>query len=589
MSTRMKKSQRHVRGDREGFALALVLVIVMAVAGVAAGAALMGSSSFAMTLQEERRGLMVAAANAGLERGRAMINGDKSLYPDSLYNTIENGVVVLDANGTVIPGLRRWTYVGPSGITSGQYGVFGSIVSVVEDANGDRIIRRLEVMQESFAKYAYFTDIDFTANIWFGGGDQLFGPVHSNDSIGILASGATFHKRLTTAKYIVNQNNGTYHDVVKEFAKYIPMPQTADLNKLAAYANMGGTRITSSNTGGAAQATTRIEFIPVDLDSDGFFDGPEEGFMRVYQAGGSAGARYIVADTTSGSSPYYPDNCGDYHSGTFVRAGQSHSGHTQAQSLNRATSRCYLGGTDSLFNGFQAVDPLGYGGYVAWTGPTHSGLSGRPDKDYLWPLSRSVNPNFKGVIFVDGKVVIHGRLRGRITLAATNNIIIGDDITYVTDPGTGTCADILGLFSATDIVVADNALNSPFRPPGTSNYKTFDSSSDEIIHAVVLALDNFYAENHDLGPTDFEDCNGVDWGRGCLRLTGGVIQRQRGPVGLGSGRGYLKQYSYDACAASNPPPYFPTTGHFIANRYFDIDPTGFNIAALFASLTPPVI
>jgi len=579
-------SRPGLRGDREGFALALVLIIVMVVAGVAAGAAIMGSSGFTLTLQEERRGMMVAAVNAGLEQGRARINGNKSLYPDSVFNTLENGVTVTDATGTVIPGLRRWTYVGPTGITTGQYGVFGSVVSVVEDANGDRVIRRLEVVQESFARYAYFTDIDYSAGISFGGGDAIFGPVHSNDDINILSSGATFHKRVTTHQQILNKNYGTFLDVWLENVAYIPMPNTADLTKLSNYATIGSTNITSTTNGTAEQATTRIEFMPVDLDSDGHFDGPDEGFFRVYKATGSAGAKWITGDTVGSASGI--NHCGDYHSGTFYRASQHpQGGHNEQGSMTRSTSRCYLGGVDSLFNAFVASNS--FGAYQAWTGTVDSRLSGRPDKDYLWPLSRANNPNFKGVIYVNGKVVIHGTLRGRLTLASNNNIIIGDDIRYVTDPSVGTCDDILGLFSAQDIVLADNAVNSPFRPPGSSNYRSYDESTEEVIHAVLLALNSFRAEEYNTGPTDFEDCNGIDWGRGCLALHGGVIQRQRGPVGLSSGRGYLKRYKYDVCAASDPPPYFPTTGHFIANRYFDIDPIGFNITALYASLTPPGI
>jgi Tfp pilus assembly protein PilX len=576
---------RGLRSDREGFALVLVLVVVLAITGVVAGAAVIGSSSFTMTLKEERRGLMVSAANAGLELGRARINGDKSLYPDSLFAILENGVPVRNADSSVVTGLQRWTYVGPTGITTGQYGVFGSIVSVVEDANGDEVIRRLEVLQESFAKYAYFTDIDFSANIWFGGGDQLFGPVHSNDSIGIYVSGATFHKRVSTAKYIVQKANGTFLDVVKEFAPRIPMPATADLNKLRNYAIAGGTRIVGDNTGAAGQATTRIEFMAIDLDGDGKTDGPDEGFMRVYQAAGAAGAAWISADVGAAATN---NNCGDYHGAVFYRAAQHPmGGHSASQSLTQATRRCYLGGVDSLYNGFVASNASG--AYVKWTGAVDPQLAGRPDKDYLWPLSRAINPNFKGVVFVDGKVVIHGLLRGRITLAATDNIIIGDDIRYVTDPSVGSCDDILGIFSATDVVIADNALNDPWDPNGGTNYRTYDETSDEVIHGVILALDNFTVENYNTGPSNAESCNGTPWGRGCLSLTGGVIQRQRGAVGLVSGRGYLKRYSYDACAATDPPPYFPTTGFFIANRYFDIDPTGFNIANLYASLAPPPI
>ncbi len=593
--SKRKKSVPELRGDREGFALALVLIIVMAVAGVAAGASLLGSSSFVTTLQEERRGLMVDAANAGLELGRARINGNKALYPDSLYNTLENGASVTNADGTTVPGLQRWTYVGPTGITTGQYGVFGSVVTIVQDANGDRLIRRLEVMQESFAKFAYFTDIDFSANIWFGGGDAIFGPVHSNDSIGIYSTGATFYKKVSTAQKIVQKNYGTFLDVVVEHAPRIPMPVTADLNKLRNYAIAGGTRIVSNTTGSIGQATTRIEFMPVDLDGDGRFDGPDEGFFRVYQAAGTAGARWIAADTVGANLP--TENCGDWdhvvagvHDHLFhTAASHGASPHTANQSFNQANSRCYLGGQDSLFNGFAATDT--HGGYVAWTGTVDSRLAGRADKNYLWPLSRAINPNFKGVLFVDGKVVISGLLRGRITLAATDNIVIGDDVKYVTDPSVGSCADILGLFTATDVVIADNMLNAPWKPPGVANYKAYDETTDEFIHGVVLALSNFTVEDYNRGPNsstspNVESCQTTAWGRGCLRLTGGIIQQQRGAVGLVSGEGYLKRYSYDACAASDPPPYFPTTGRFIANRYFDIDPTGFNVAAFYASLTP---
>jgi Tfp pilus assembly protein PilX len=584
--------------NREGFALALVLVVVMIVAGVAAGASMMGSSSFAMTLQEERRGLMVSAADAGLEQARARINGNKALYPDSQFNMLENGVTVYDADSTAVPGLRRSTYVGPTGITTGQYGVFGSIVTIVEDANGDRVIRRLEILQESFAKYAYFTDIDFTANIWFGGGDQIFGPLHSNDSIAIHATGATFHKRVSTAKTVLYQANGTFLDVIVENAPRIPMPQTADLSKLRNYAIAGGTRIVGDTNGGVGEATTRIEFLAIDLDGDGLTNGVDEGFFRVYQS--STNANWVSGDISIGS-PGSNYNCGDIdashaspYQNKFMSAAQhsTFGSHDRDDALNSSSSRCMLGGMEEITGGtFYANTPGPFpsGSYRAWTGTVDPRLSSRPDKNYLWPLSRAINPNFKGVIFVDGKSIIHGDLRGRITLASPNDIILGDDVRYVTDPASATCEDILGLFSGQDVVIADNSINSPW-DPGPGSTRTWDADSrDEFLHGVVLALSNFTVENYNSGSNDDEPCQTTDWGRGCLRLTGGVIQTQRGAVGTAAGYGYLKRYSYDACAASDPPPYFPTTGHFIANRYFDIDPTGFSVAALYASLTPPGI
>src|SRR5690606_41726905 len=106
--------------------------------------------------------------------------------------------------GNVIPGVRRSTYVGPTGITSGEYGVYGSIVTVVRDEGRGVVVRRTQVQQESFSKYAYFTDFE-PSEIAFGGGDQIYGPVHSNDSIKIYDSGATFHSMVTTAKVIKGQ------------------------------------------------------------------------------------------------------------------------------------------------------------------------------------------------------------------------------------------------------------------------------------------------------------------------------------------------------------------------------------------------
>jgi len=81
-------------------------------------------------------------------------------------------------------------------------------------------------------------------------------------------------------------------------------------------------------------------------------------------------------------------------------------------------------------------------------------------------------------------------------------------------------------------------------------------------------------------------CGAVTNGRGCFYLTGGLIQNNRGPVGTTAGTGFAKRYSYDHCAVVNPPPYFPTTGRFQDNRYFELDPVRFNVTNLFKSLSP---
>ena len=75
---------------------------------------------------------------------------------------------------------------------------------------------------------------------------------------------------------------------------------------------------------------------------------------------------------------------------------------------------------------------------------------------------------------------------------------------------------------------------------------------------------------------------------GCVRVTGGLSEgRVDNWTYWPNGYGWAEAHTYDKCGASNPPPYFPTTGRFIPNRYYEIDPVWLNsigIADYFARL-----
>jgi len=148
------------------------------------------------------------------------------------------------------------------------------------------------------------------------------------------------------------------------------------------------------------------------------------------------------------------------------------------------------------------------------------------------------------------------------------------------------CADILGLFSGHDIVVADNLINDPIPWLSGKTATHWDPVYDESIDGFILALGSFTAQNFNQGSKNAERCAPRDAGRGCLNVTGGIIQAVRGAVGWTSGEGYVKRYSYDQCGASDPPPYFPTTGHFVPGHSYEVDPTGFDIGAYWNLLTP---
>jgi len=590
---------------RGGFALITVMLVVVIVALLATSAAVIGSAHTLGNRYYDRQSQLDDVALEGLELARAEINADKTLYPADGFDTLEAGVSVTDGSGSTVPGVQRWLYVGPTGSTSGQYGVFGSIVAVARDAGGGVVVRRAQVYQESFAKFAYFTDIE-PSNISFGGGDQIFGPLFTNDYLKIYSSGATFWDETRTAKTVQGAQYGTFAKGYQERVDSIPMPTTTDLSKLQTQATAGGTAFNPGAPSQQGQAYMRIEFIAVDLNGDSSFTGPDEGFFRVYQS--TSDPAWVSGDPPSGGNGMLDaENCGDRHGGVFVPAsdhpytghGSHHTGSRSGApgindnvtaALSNSTKRCYLGGSDSIFGGFQASDS--HGSWIPYPGtPDPAVTAARPnDAQYLFPLSRALNPSFKGVIYVAGNVVVSGVVRGRVTLAASNEIIIGDDITYASDPALGTCADMLGMFSGQDVVVADNMLNSPQNAVGGANYFTYDDTKDEFIQGIVLALNNFTVENYAGGDDKAEKCGNELWGRGCLFLTGGIIQKSRGAVGTinsygPGGTGYVKRYAYDPCGATAPPPYFPTTGHFAKGQIYWVDPTGFSVSSYFHMLT----
>lgn len=601
---------RRLAQDETGAALVLVLLLLAAIAMLAVGAVLMTSNAVAINHSEHSQRQLEPLAIAGIERARARLALDKTLVRSGVTTTIEENSAVSDAHGTAIAGVRRWTYVRQGGNTSGEYLPVYYVLSMVEDAAGRRVLRRAQLTQQSFAQFAYFADE-------FGGlmvnGDRFSGPVHFNDHITIGSGKGYFNGRLTVSGRINGKQNGVYgRDGYKEYADEIPLPDTRDLDDLEALASKAGYNFTSSSAGNAGEAILRIEFVFVDLNKDGVRDA-NEGFFKVYEVKNAANTGFVVATQKVGSSKEIIEltsaNCGDYAGGSFRAARWHHlpwsllmpeaHKHEIGPALrknNAAEHRCFLGGAKelTLTETFFADDGIGV--WKKYTGPWLVGKPARlsePDLngegDYLWPLSPTFNPNVKGVIHVRGKVAVSGVLRGRVTLAATYNIIVADDILYATDPGAeigcgDTRRDMLGLFSGRDIVLANNNLNAPRKveTAGSLYYTNWDDTSDERIDGVLLALGSHYVEDvgtgaGSKGTNPGEPCQGQAFGRGCIFYNGGSIMKSVGAHEGGSGsqqnQGHLNRSAFDVCAAVNPPPYFPTTGQFFLNKMIEEDPT----------------
>jgi hypothetical protein len=617
--------------NQRGVALFVALMLLTVLATLSVGAIMLSGNASLLGKYHAKDAEMRAAADAGLEWARDTINGTLGILPAAGFAILQSLQPVRDAGGTVIPGFSRSIFAGRSGTTTGQFGVYASVISRIDDNAGRAVVvRRAELAQESFAQFARFDDTTISSVV-FASGIQVFGPIHTN---GILYVGsspgnpAIFHGRATTSATVQTASNGTFRQGYKTGVPRINLPTPANLATLQGYATTSQLVV----NGGAVGTTvydpqTRIEFVPVDVNGDGDFTDENEGFFRVYRGAGNAANQlnYVTAREWNSGAANDPNaaspNCGDAAGGVFMAAA-SHTNATpaphnhstastlanQRASLNHATRRCYLGGDARLTNGWQAStpNPFNYGAWVPWPGyaggpapaaiangtlhPSFGGgVVGASMAAHLWPINRPFNPNFNGVIYVNGSAGISGVVRGQVTVAATGNVLLADDLIYVTAPGSvPDCnqsgvlwADMLGVLTSQFFVIEDNNVNSPFVVNG-AYVKGYDESADETIHGAVLTLHSVMSEALGTGSTNSEVCAGTAVGRGCFNMVGAAIQGKNAGRMQG-GTGWNPQWTYDRCDAIKPPPYFPTTGRYYKNRYYEIDPVGFTVAGWFAA------
>jgi hypothetical protein len=150
-----------------------------------------------------------------------------------------------------------------------------------------------------------------------------------------------------------------------------------------------------------------------------------------------------------------------------------------------------------------------------------------------------------------GTVYVEGTLSGRVTIAADNNIIVTGDTTYVGGAG-GT--DALGLIASNFVKV--------FHPVkcNTKDSNNLCTDGDDLnrgngskftnpkIHAAMLSVKHsFTVQTYNLGDK-----------LGNLTVFGTIAQLYRGPVGTSGspGTGYFKDYHWDSRLKYAPPPFF---------------------------------
>jgi len=291
------------RTARRGSAIILVLIMTMALAGLALSAIYMAGSSGMLSRYHDKERDIAFAVESALELGKSRLQRDTTLVLyDTGYKQLLTDQAVYDAAGNVLTGLTVNLYAGNTGDTSGVYVPYVTLLATVTDAFGLRLARRMDLYQQSFSRYGLFTN-DFPSAASIGAGENVSGRVHSNNRFTGAGSGSpypVFSDTVSAAGTI--GGNAQWADTVGATggAIVIPFPAASALQpSFAARASSASlafsvmapgstnTRATSGGvdvsgaSGAYAYAGSRIEFLTIDVNNNGVADSTE-GFFRVF-------------------------------------------------------------------------------------------------------------------------------------------------------------------------------------------------------------------------------------------------------------------------------------------------------------------
>jgi len=224
------------------------------------------------------------------------------------------------------------------------------------------------------------------------------------------------------------------------------------------------------------------------------------------------------------------------------------------------------------------------------------------ERPYLHGLAKPVNLESRGVVHAtSGPIFASGTLRGTVTLYVLGTVVLIDDFRYDRDPSApdALCRNFLGIIARDNVMVADNAMNRPrviTTPAGTAGNTLFlgpdrDFFLDGLTMSLIgtVGVEN-YAGSTVTNPASMCPKTSTNaTSGGCLNQTGGVIEQSISATFSGSGTGLRENRTVDPCQLTNrKPPFFPSTGRYLENKYYEIDPallsTGASVAAWFDRL-----
>lgn len=405
--------------------------------------------------------------------------------------------------------------------------------------------------------------------IQFASADVLDGRVFSNDAI--MSNGATFQQGIESANpdcRTVTSSTSTWRNCLRA----VSSPRTATFGKQPVYANPlyldDNSTAFMGYPGCHYYGATRVIFnangTMTVWSKDSNFSGaviavPDENGTIPTCGTGSALA------STAGATVPVPSDMVIY----VAAAPTSGSGAVVRRELYAGE----IGGPTG------STLPLGtYSAADATAPTTHS-------RSYVSDVNMASATRYKG----EGNLYVQGVLKGRVTVAAAQSVIVTGDI-VLADGLNGT--DMLGLVATNSVEVmhprlvtycsirsSDNATSQACRTSGSGyTYKWSSARSEgesgsspygsygewpqrindpsagrkvptngvQIAGSIQTLLHSFFVQEYNKGPRQGE-----------LLVRGSIAQRWRGAVGTSAGTGYDKNYTYDERLKYSAPPYFP--------------------------------
>jgi hypothetical protein len=220
------------------------------------------------------------------------------------------------------------------------------------------------------------------------------------------------------------------------------------------------------------------------------------------------------------------------------------------------------------------------GSWRTWTGTALPAISPTliqaVEVPYLWPLFKPYNLSSKGVVHAtSGPLFVSDTLRGNITLYVLGTVDLIDDVLYDQNPTNLNfiCRNFLGIIARDNVMLSDNAINRPRQDPG-GTWRFLGPDMNAVLDMVTMSLTGTvgvenWAGNQMAGAT----CTGFAQSGGCINQTGGVIEKLLTATYNGPNTGLRENRTVDPCQLTNRrPPFFPATGRYIDNKYYEIDP-----------------